>query len=127
METQAVITFAVRSHELLQAVTAGESEQPDSTPLLQYQEGSLQISIPISQIIALLNATWAIPSKALSPREQEVVRLIGDGHKPNEIGEMLEIAEQTVRANLRVIFLKLHVVDKAELQLYVKLRPEILI
>jgi DNA-binding NarL/FixJ family response regulator len=45
----------------------------------------------------------------LSPREQEVLRLVADGHSNREIGRMLFIAEATVKVHVCHILEKLDV------------------
>ena len=55
---------------------------------------------------------------ALSKRELEVIKLIGEGLKSKEIAERLFISEITVRHHLTSIFSKLDLSDRVELMLY---------
>jgi DNA-binding NarL/FixJ family response regulator len=48
----------------------------------------------------------------LSARELEVLELLAKGMRNKEIGGALEIAEETVRAHIRSIFVKLNVHDR---------------
>jgi DNA-binding NarL/FixJ family response regulator len=54
----------------------------------------------------------------LSPREREVIVLIGQGLRNREIARQLFISETTVRHHLTSIFTKLEVVDRLELVIY---------
>jgi DNA-binding NarL/FixJ family response regulator len=54
----------------------------------------------------------------LTPREREVIALIGEGLKNKAIAERLFITETTARNHLASIFAKLGVVDRLELALY---------
>ena len=44
----------------------------------------------------------------LSRREQEVLSLVGDGFQNKNIADELCISEETVKAHMRNIFVKLH-------------------
>lgn len=57
----------------------------------------------------------AAPSAGLSPREQDVVRLLGAGTGTKEIAEKLGISEKTVRNHLEHMYRKLQVKSRAEL------------
>jgi DNA-binding NarL/FixJ family response regulator len=48
----------------------------------------------------------------LTPREVEVLELLAKGMRNKEIGKALDIAEETVRAHIRSIFVKLQVHDR---------------
>ncbi|OJF11113.1 response regulator [Couchioplanes caeruleus] len=50
----------------------------------------------------------------LTPRENEVLRLIADGLNNNQIADRLQLSPKTVRNTVSNIFAKLHVVDRAE-------------
>ena len=54
----------------------------------------------------------------LSPREREIVALVTQGFKNQDIAEKLSIAAQTVKNYLAKIFDKLNVTDRLELALY---------
>jgi two-component system, NarL family, nitrate/nitrite response regulator NarL len=54
----------------------------------------------------------------LSPREREVIALIGQGLRNREIATRLFISETTVRHHLTSIFQKLQVADRLELVIY---------
>jgi len=50
---------------------------------------------------------------ALSPREQEIVRLVAEGHPNKIIAAELDISAWTVGTHLRRIFAKLGVASRA--------------
>ena len=54
----------------------------------------------------------------LSPREHEVIRLVGEGLKNNDIADRLSISDVTVRHHLTSIYRKLGVNDRLELTIY---------
>jgi DNA-binding NarL/FixJ family response regulator len=51
---------------------------------------------------------------ALTPREQEVLRLIGTGANNREISEVLYISESTVKNHITRIFNRLHLRDRIQ-------------
>ena len=53
------------------------------------------------------------PSPALSPREQEIARMVAKGYPNKAIAAVLEISEWTVGSHLRRIFAKLQVTSRA--------------
>jgi DNA-binding NarL/FixJ family response regulator len=59
-----------------------------------------------------------IPEDPLSPRESEIVKLIGEGHTSREIAEMLVISEKTVERHRANILEKLGMRDRVELTRY---------
>jgi DNA-binding NarL/FixJ family response regulator len=50
----------------------------------------------------------------ISPREEEVLKLLVQGYRYKEIADTLEIAVETVRTHLRRIYEKLHVSSRTE-------------
>jgi two-component system, NarL family, nitrate/nitrite response regulator NarL len=54
----------------------------------------------------------------LTPREREVIALVGQGYKNRQVANRLCIAEATVRHHLTSIFAKLGVADRLELVIY---------
>ena len=55
---------------------------------------------------------------ALSPREEEIVRYVGQGLRNAEIAKSLTISEETVKTHLTKIFRKVGVRDRLELALH---------
>jgi len=82
---------------------------------------------------ALLNATNAVerslirewmsdssagPEEPLSPREQEVLKLIAEAHTNKQIAEILHLAEKTVESHRANLLRKLGMRDRVELVRY---------
>ena len=60
-----------------------------------------------------LTAAPAVPR--LSPREQEIIRLVAKGHPNKVIADILDISPNTVATHLRRIFSKLGVASRAQM------------
>ncbi len=58
------------------------------------------------------------PSEPLTPREQEVLKLIAEAHTNKEIGEILHLAEKTVESHRANLLRKLGMRDRVELVRY---------
>src|SRR4051812_28209148 len=52
--------------------------------------------------------------QGLSPRQEEILKLLAQGHVPKEIAEKLGITIETVRSYLKLIYQKLHVRNRTE-------------
>jgi DNA-binding NarL/FixJ family response regulator len=55
----------------------------------------------------------------LTPREREIVYLVGGGHSNKEIANELNVGERTVKAHMTAIFRKVGVSDRLRLALFV--------
>lgn len=55
----------------------------------------------------------------LTPREQEVAALVGNGANNKQIARALDISDRTVKAHLTTVFQKLSIADRLHLALYV--------
>jgi DNA-binding NarL/FixJ family response regulator len=58
------------------------------------------------------------PVEPLTPREQEVLKLIAEAHTNREIGEILHLAEKTVESHRGNLLRKLGMRDRVELVRY---------
>lgn len=58
------------------------------------------------------------PSEPLTPREQEVLKLIAEAHTNREIGEVLHLSEKTVESHRANLLRKLGMRDRVELVRY---------
>jgi DNA-binding CsgD family transcriptional regulator len=55
---------------------------------------------------------------ALLPRERQIVTLVGQGFRNNEIASKIFVSEATVRNCLATIFKKLHLTGRVQLMMY---------
>ena len=69
-------------------------------------DGSIQV--PTEELIDLSTAA------SITPREQDVLRLLGDGQSNREIANGLCISESTVKTHLGSIYLKLDVNNRVQ-------------
>ena len=79
--------------------------------------------VPIDPRVArvLLPATQGgRPEDALSPREQEVLRLVAEGRANKQIGRALGISERTVKAHLGNVFRQIGVADRTSAALWAR-------
>jgi DNA-binding NarL/FixJ family response regulator len=53
-------------------------------------------------------------SRSLTPRERQLLGLLGDGYRNKELASMLRIKEQTVKVHLHSLFRKLNVRTRVE-------------
>ena len=60
------------------------------------------------------------PARALSPREEEVLRLVAAGLANKQIARRLGIAERTVKAHLTSVFQQLGVSDRTQAALWAR-------
>jgi DNA-binding NarL/FixJ family response regulator len=60
------------------------------------------------------------PARTLSPREEEVLRLVADGLANKQIARRLGIAERTVKAHLTNVFQQLGVSDRTQAALWAR-------
>jgi DNA-binding NarL/FixJ family response regulator len=52
--------------------------------------------------------------EALSPRQEEILRLLSQGHTVKEIADQIGLSVETVRSYLKLVYQKLHVRSRAE-------------
>jgi DNA-binding NarL/FixJ family response regulator len=60
------------------------------------------------------------PADSLSPREQEVLRLVAEGLANKQIGRALGITERTVKAHLSRVFRQIGVADRTSAALWAR-------
>lgn len=117
-------------------LTTFEDEHNIRRALLAGAEGylikSTEISSMAEKIRTLFSGTAVLDQKALeeltkpkekivkslTPREQDIILLVGQGYSNKEIAQQLFISEGTVRNNLSVILEKLHLRDRTQLAVY---------
>lgn len=94
-------------HDLVDAVRAVSRGEPFLTGAAQERLVREWLSDPESG-----------PTEPLTPREQEVLKLIAEAHTNREIGEILHLAEKTVESHRGNLLRKLGMRDRVELVRY---------
>lgn len=106
--------------ELLQQVLeqVGEELVPCNIPHQHETMQEIVLDIQVNNVRYTLTRSYVQPSHPpvnLSPREQEIVRLVAKGHPNKVIAKVLEISPWTVSTHLRRVFAKLGVNSRAEM------------
>jgi DNA-binding NarL/FixJ family response regulator len=70
------------------------------------------------QAVRRIEAPCPVPSGELTPREVDIVRLVGKGRGNREIADALGVSVATVRTHLNKVYEKLGAVSRLELALY---------
>ena len=70
------------------------------------------LDLEVDGIRCILTSSKATPNR-LSPREQEIARMVGEGYPTKTIASLLEISSWTVSTHLRRMFAKLGVGSRA--------------
>jgi DNA-binding CsgD family transcriptional regulator len=73
----------------------------------------LDVSVDEVRCLLLSNCPMVSALHALSPREQEIVRMVAEGYPTKTIAAVLDISSWTVTTYLRRIFAKLDVHSRA--------------
>jgi DNA-binding NarL/FixJ family response regulator len=94
-------------HDLVEAVRAVGRGEPFLTNAAQRRLVREWIADPS-----------AGPSEPLTPREQEVLKLIAEAHTNKEIGEVLHLSEKTVESHRGNLLRKLGMRDRVQLVRY---------
>lgn len=118
----AAIRFGARGY-ILKNVEPGE--------LIQYINHIAQGGVIISPLVAtnLLNEFKRldgngkgkinnVEDEILSPREEEVLKLVANGDTNKQIADTLSISDNTVKTHLRNIMEKLHLVNRSQAAAY---------
>jgi DNA-binding NarL/FixJ family response regulator len=85
---------------------------------VQRGEAFLTNAVERSLIRAWMKDDSAGPEEPLSPREQEVLKLIAEAHTNKEIAATLHLAEKTVESHRANLLRKLGMRDRVELVRY---------
>ena len=120
-ETEVLVLTMHHSEELardvLQAGARGfvlkEAPLPDLVRAVEtVAAGKTYVDPVLAGVIASAEVATQIPS--LSQRQREVLRLLADGHKNEEIGKRLFISPETVRTHVRKAMAKLEADTRTE-------------
>jgi DNA-binding NarL/FixJ family response regulator len=72
----------------------------------------------VREYLARLRRGERIPSAVLTPREEEIVKLVAEGHSSREIARLLTISPKTVDRHRENVLQKLGMRDRTELTRY---------
>jgi DNA-binding CsgD family transcriptional regulator len=109
------VTAASLIRRLVEQATGDEASGVDSKacPTTQSEEIILDIDLDDARYLLVRLPKAERPCAQLSPREQEIVRMVGKGHSNKVIADVLCISTWTVCTHLRRIFAKLGVSSRA--------------
>lgn len=125
-ETQFMIfTVHEDSEQIFRALSAGASgyllkrTPPDDilTAIRDLHQGGAPMSSEIARkVVQYFRVKPPKPAEnhGLSPRQEEILKLLAQGLVPKEIAEKLGISVETVRSYLKLIYQKLHVRTRTE-------------
>jgi two-component system, NarL family, response regulator LiaR len=123
-----VLTSFAEDDRLLPAIKAGAagylfknaqpSELARAVRAAHAGEALLDPAVAARLVDAIAQAPGTEPSEQLTPREREVLELIGRGLSNKLIARELEIAEKTVKAHVGHLLAKLGVTDRTQAALY---------
>jgi DNA-binding NarL/FixJ family response regulator len=122
-----VLTSLSARERILDALDAGAIgyllKDAEPAELLRGVEAAARGESPLSPKAAreVLGARGAQkPALDLSPRELEVLKLVGEGLSNKLIARRLEISEKTVKAHLTQVFAQLGVTDRTQAALWLE-------
>lgn len=125
-KTQVImLTIEEDSDQVFESLKAGangylvKSASPEKilASVAEVNEGGAPMSGHIARsVVATFRQppATANPELCLSPREEEVLRLLAKGHRSKEIADQLGVGVGTVNTYVRHIYEKLHVRSRAE-------------
>jgi DNA-binding NarL/FixJ family response regulator len=106
-----------RIAEAVRALITSIDNQRDagsrSDPFAEREEVILDTRIEGFRYVLMRMNASPVPQVRLSPREQEIVRMVAKGHPNKVIADVLSISSWTVCTHLRRIFAKLGVASRA--------------
>ena len=120
-----VVTIYADDHHLFDAIAAGAGgyllKDMGRDELVRYLRRLEAGETPLSPAVArrMLDyfrkpQTAAEPEAALTPRETEVLRLIGRGLRSGEAAKVMGVTELTVAGYVKAIYRKLNICSRAE-------------
>ncbi len=116
-----ILTTYENDDAILRAISAGAGgyllkaapEEELLAGIRAVAAGEVALAPSVSRLLVQRAATPQTPSAPeLSPRELEVLRLVGEGLSNRAIGERLYVGEATVKTHLLHVFAKLEVADR---------------
>jgi DNA-binding NarL/FixJ family response regulator len=101
---------SVADHDLVEACRAAIRNEPFVYPRAE--------SMLVKEYLRMHRAGIPAPEAILTPREEEVAKLIAEGHTSADIAELLVISPKTVESHRSNILSKLGMRDRVELTRY---------
>lgn len=101
---------SVADHDLVQACRAAMRDQPFVYPGTE--------RMLVKSMLRRIREGAAVPESVLTPREEEVAKLIAEGNSAREIARLLVISPKTVERHRENILLKLGMRDRLDLTRY---------
>lgn len=97
-------------------VLKGVSSQELAQVLRTVADGDVYISPSLAthMLLSMKRQAGVEPRQDLTPREYQILTMIGSGMKNREIGEELALAEKTIKRSVTNIFQKLQVRSRVE-------------
>jgi DNA-binding CsgD family transcriptional regulator len=90
------------------------SREPGLTCGTDGLDGAVLLDVEVGEVRLLaVRQSCPSPISLLSPREQEIARMVASGYPNKTIASVLEISSWTVASHLRRIFVKLQVSSRA--------------
>jgi two-component system nitrate/nitrite response regulator NarL len=125
-----VLTVSETAEDVLEAVRCGargylakSSPASDFFALLEAVERgdpalSPGLAMKIVQLLAGQRGATTSPEAQLSPREEQVLRLVAQGRTNREVAHALDVSETTVKSHMTNILGRLHLHNRAQAVAY---------
>ncbi|HEX3591138.1 MAG TPA: response regulator transcription factor [Pseudonocardiaceae bacterium] len=127
-----VLTSFSDQSRILDALEAGaegyllKHSEPEVilTAIREVVRGGSPLDPKAARVLLTHRRTSAEPGVHLTGREQEVLRMVGDGHPNKTIARRLGITERTVKAHLTSVYQRLGVTDRTQAALWAQRHSE---
>lgn len=127
-----VLTSFSDQSRILDALEAGaegyllKHSEPEVilTAIREVVRGGSPLDPKAARVLLTHRRTSAEPGVHLTGREQEVLRMVGDGHPNKTIARRLGITERTVKAHLTSVYQRLGVTDRTQAALWAQRHAE---
>jgi two-component system, NarL family, nitrate/nitrite response regulator NarL len=125
-----VLTVSETAEDVLEAVRCGargylveSAAAPEFFDLLESVargDSALApgLAMKIVQMLAGRGGATTPPGAELTPREEEVLRLVAKGHTNREVAQALDVSETTVKSHMTNILARLHLHNRAQVVAY---------
>ena len=107
------LTKDASAEQIEAAIRAVHAGQTWLEPVVQERLAASVMSGEVHQVPSSIEADSRVLPDGLTPREAEVLALIGEGLTNREIGELLVLSQATIKTHVNRIFAKTGVADRA--------------